>query len=144
MANEEGKPAEGKGFTIQDRRRFSPDTGEAREKVSEETEGTSRAAEQSAESAGRSEAVEQEPLPEINFSTFVISLSTQALMHLGEIGNPISGKVETDVPVAKQMIDILAMLKDKTRGNLDPNEDRLMEDILFDLRMKYVEAVKKR
>ena len=44
MANEEGKPAEGKGFTIQDRRRFSPDTGEAREKVSEETEGTSRAA----------------------------------------------------------------------------------------------------
>jgi hypothetical protein len=65
-------------------------------------------------------------------------------MHLGEIGNPISGKVETDVPVAKQMIDILAMLKDKTRGNLDPNEDRLMQDILFDLRMKYVEAVKKR
>jgi Domain of unknown function (DUF1844) len=88
--------------------------------------------------------VEQEPVPEINFSTFVISLSTQALMHLGEIGNPISGKVETDVPVAKQMIDILAMLKDKTRGNLDPNEDRLMQDILFDLRMKYVEAVKKR
>ena len=83
-------------------------------------------------------------MPEINFSTFVISLSTQALMHLGEIGNPISGKVETDVPVAKQMIDILAMLKDKTRGNLDPNEDRLMQDILFDLRMKYVEAVKKR
>ena len=83
-------------------------------------------------------------MPEINFSTFVISLSTQALMHLGEIGNPIGGKVETDVPVAKQMIDILAMLKDKTRGNLDPNEDRLMQDILFDLRMKYVEAVKKR
>jgi hypothetical protein len=65
-------------------------------------------------------------------------------MHLGEIGNPISGKVETDVPIAKQMIDILAMLKDKTRGNLDPNEDRMMQDILFDLRMKYVEAVKKR
>jgi hypothetical protein len=48
------------------------------------------------------------------------------------------------VPVAKQMIDILAMLKDKTRGNLDSNEDRLMQDSLFDLRMKYVEAVKKR
>jgi len=63
---------------------------------------------------------------------------------LGEIGNPISGKVETDVPVAKHMIDILGMLKDKTRGNLNASEDRLMEDILFDLRMKYVEAVKKR
>ena len=85
-----------------------------------------------------------EALPEINFSTFIISLSTQALMHLGEIANPISEKVEIDVPVAKQMIDILAMLKDKSRGNLNASEDRLMEDILFDLRMKYVEAVKKR
>ena len=46
--------------------------------------------------------------------------------------------------VAKQMIDILGMLREKTRGNLNANEDRLMEDILFDLRMKYVEAVKKR
>jgi len=145
MANEEEKQAEGKGFTIQDRRRFAPDTGAAREEAPGETEGTSRPAGQSAESAARSEAAEQEQaLPEINFSTFVISLSTQALMHLGEIGNPISGKGETDVPVAKQMIDILAMLKNKTRGNLDPNEDHLMQDILFDLRMKYVEAVKKR
>ena len=65
-------------------------------------------------------------------------------MQLGEIANPMTGKVEIDVPVAKQMIDILAMLKDKTRGNLNASEDRLMEDILFDLRMKYVEAVKKR
>jgi hypothetical protein len=65
-------------------------------------------------------------------------------MHLGEIANPMSAKVEIDVPVAKQMIDILGMLKDKTRGNLNTSEDRLIEDILFDLRMKYVEAVKKR
>ena len=65
-------------------------------------------------------------------------------MNLGEIASPITGKVETDVLVAKQMIDILAMLKDKTRGNLNASEDRLIEDILFDLRMKYVEAVKKR
>jgi hypothetical protein len=56
----------------------------------------------------------------------------------------MSGKVEVDVPVAKQMIDILAMLKDKTRNNLNASEDRLVDDILFDLRMKYVEAVKKR
>jgi hypothetical protein len=48
------------------------------------------------------------------------------------------------VPVAKQMIDILAMLTDKTRGNLNASEDRLMKDILFDLRMKYVEAVKRK
>ena len=146
MATEEGKQPENKGFTVQDKRRFSPDTGEARKDAPEESETTARAAEQSAraaDSAHDTDKEPQEPLPEINFSTFVISLSTQALMHLGEIGNPLSGKVETDVPVAKQTIDILGMLKDKTRGNLNASEDRLMEDILFDLRMKYVEAVKK-
>jgi hypothetical protein len=86
----------------------------------------------------------QEPLPEINFSTFIISLSTQALMHLGEIADPLSGKVNKDIPVAKQMIDIIGMLKDKTKGNLNAGEERLTEEILFDLRMKYVEAVKKK
>lgn len=142
MATEEGKQPENKGFTVQDKRRFSPDTGEARRDIPEESH-TVRPAEQSAQAAEKARDTDKEPLPEINFSTFVISLSTQALMHLGEIGNPLSGKVETDVPVAKQMIDILGMLKDKTRGNLNASEDRLMEDILFDLRMKYVEAVKK-
>ena len=55
-----------------------------------------------------------------------------------------SGKNETDIPVAKQMIDILGMLREKTRGNLDAGEEQLVEDVLFDLRMKYVEAVKKK
>jgi hypothetical protein len=65
-------------------------------------------------------------------------------MHLGEVANPLSGKSETDIPVAKQMIDILGMLQEKTRSNLDAGEERLIEDVLFDLRMKYVEAVKKK
>jgi hypothetical protein len=143
MAGEEEK-REGKGFTVQDRRRFSPDTGEARE-TSEETQGFTIA--DAKEGAGPSEKKTEsasESLPEINFSTFVISLSTQALMHLGEIASPMSGKIEADVPVAKQMIDILGILQDKTRGNLNTGEERLLEDILFDLRMKYVEAVKKK
>ncbi|HEX9452916.1 MAG TPA: DUF1844 domain-containing protein [Candidatus Binatia bacterium] len=143
MAGEEGKP-EGTGFTVQDRRRFSPETGEAREDVADtasETTQSSQPAEEPKSTAGKPP---YEPLPAINFSTFVISLSTQALMHLGEIPDPISGKVDADVEVAKQMVDIIAMLKDKTRGNLSASEDRLMDDILFDLRMKYVEAVKKR
>jgi Domain of unknown function (DUF1844) len=143
MADEEGKQ-EGKGFTVQDRRRFSPDTGEARKDAPEESDRATQSPPQSETIPGGATEAPQEPVPEINFSTFVISLSTQALMHLGEIASPLSGKVETDVPVAKQMIDILGMLKDKTRGNLNASEDRLMEDILFDLRMKYVEAVKKR
>ena len=144
MANEEEKQAESKGFTVQDRRRFSPETGEARQDAPEETVGTPQSTVSGDQSTEWPRASEREPLPEINFSAFVISLSTQALMHLGEIASPVSGKVEVDVPVAKQMIDILGMLKDKTRGNLNASEDRLMEDILFDLRMKYVEAVKKR
>jgi Domain of unknown function (DUF1844) len=145
MASEDEKQGESKGFTVQDRRRFSPETGEARADAPEASVDpvqASKAGAQETKSAGQVD--DPEPLPEINFSAFVISLSTQALMHLGEIANPISEKVELDVPVAKQMIDILAMLRDKTRGNLNASEDRLMEEILFDLRMKYVEAVKKR
>lgn len=140
MADEESKQA-GKGFTVQDRRRFSPETGEVREDAPEQQAETQP---KPSEERRESPSASAEALPEINFSTFVIGLSTQALMHLGEIANPMSGKVEIDVPTAKQMIDILGLLKDKTRGNLNASEDRLMEDILFDLRMKYVEAVKKR
>lgn len=141
MASEEET---GKGFTVQDRRRFSPETGEARED-SRETRDTT----QVESAAGQPEAAHdapqaQEPLPAINFSTFIISLSTQALMQLGEIADPLSGKVNKDIPVAKQMIDIIGMLRDKTKGNLNPGEDSLTEEILFDLRMKYVEAVKKK
>jgi len=140
MASEEGKQ-EGKGFTVQDRRRFSPETGEAREDTADSPKETG---ETTTPGEARGSETQQEPLPEINFSTFVISLSTQALMHLGEIANPISGNIDPDVPAAKQMIDMLGMIKEKTSGNLNANEDRLMQDILFDLRMKYVEAVKKR
>lgn len=144
MASDEEKTA-GKGFTVQDRRRFSPETGEAREEVSAQAEAAPQPNEPASEPSGAQfDRSSEESLPEINFSTFVISLSTQALMHLGEMASPISGKVEPDVPVAKQMIDILGMLREKTRGNLNANEDRLLEDILFDLRMKYVEAVKKK
>ncbi len=141
MASDEEKQTEAKGFTVQDRRRFSPETGEARQDAPEQAAPVQSGSDKIQSSAGTHEA--EQALPEINFSAFVISISTQALMHLGEMASPMSGKVEIDVPVAKQMIDILVMLKDKTRGNLNASEDRLMEDILFDLRMKYVEAVKK-
>ncbi len=140
MADEGEK--QGKGFKVEDRRRFS-ETGEARE--------TAKDDEPRAEEPGRTEGVRapaaeraEAPLPEINFSTFIISLSTQALMHLGEIADPLSGKKETDLPVAKQMIDIISMLQEKTRGNLDSGEQQLVEDVLYDLRLRYVDAVKKK
>src|SRR5262244_952627 len=142
MADEGEK--QGKGFKVEDRRRFS-ETGEARDTSKTDEPSQEEPPRRTADAvlggaADKSEA----QLPEINFSTFIISLSTQALMHLGEIADPLSGKSETDIPVAKQMIDILGMLQEKTRSNLDAGEETLIEDVLFDLRMKYVEAVKKK
>lgn len=141
MAGESDK--EEKGFRVEDRRRFSPGTGEARES-SEKTETSEKLADEKPTEKPPKQEFPGQELPEINFSTFVISLSTQALMHLGEIPNPLSGTVEKDVSVAKQTIDIIALLRDKTKGNLDEGEHRLVEDALFDLRMRYVEAVKKK
>jgi len=81
--------------------------------------------------------------PEINFSTFVFSLSTSALIYLGEMDNPVTQKKEEDFNLAKQNIDILSILEEKTKGNLDSNEEKLLESLLYDLRMKYIEKINK-
>lgn len=83
-----------------------------------------------------------EALPGIDFSTFVLSLSHSALMHLGEAPNPENGKVEKNLLLARQTIDLIAMLEEKTKGNLTGDEERLIGQILFDLRMRYVELSK--
>jgi hypothetical protein len=84
-----------------------------------------------------------ESLPRIDFATFVLSLSHSALMHLGEAPNPETGTVEKNLVLARQSIDLIAMLEDKTKGNLTGDEERLIGQILFDLRMRYVELSKK-
>jgi hypothetical protein len=103
--------------------------------------GSARAADRpsTAESRGHANAG---LAPEITFGTFVVGLSTQALVHLGEIPDPLSGQPSADLPAAQQLIDIIAILKEKTRGNLDRDEDALLEAILFELRMKYVERAR--
>ncbi|MBI2357811.1 MAG: DUF1844 domain-containing protein [Deltaproteobacteria bacterium] len=142
---EGGEKGAEKGFRVQDRRRFVPETGESREgkpqEVAAQATGTQ---EPGGDETGGKEEAAGEDLPEISFSTFVIGLSTQALMHLGEIPNPLSGKVESALSVAKQMIDIIGILREKTRGNLDQGEKKLIDDVLYDLRMRYVEAVKRK
>ena len=135
---------EGKGFKVEDRRRFSADRGESPSDRDSANPSGGPDETPVTEGLGEKPKSPEESLPEINFSTFVISLSTQALMHLGEIPNPLSGEVERDIPVAKQMIDIIGMLREKSRGNLDQGEEKLMEEVLFDLRMRYVDAVKKK
>lgn len=86
---------------------------------------------------------EHESFPQIDFATFVLSLSHSALMHLGEAPDPETNKVEANLPLAKQNIDILGMLEEKTKGNLDGDEERLLAQVLFDLRMRYVECSKR-
>lgn len=80
---------------------------------------------------------------EITLGTFLMSLSTQALMCLGEIPNPMSGQPEPDLLAVRELIDIISMLQQKTRGNLDAAEARLFETILYDLRMRFVEKARK-
>lgn len=83
-----------------------------------------------------------EELPEIDFSTFLLSLSTSAFIHLGEIPHPETGRPERSLPMARQTIDTLSMLQQKTQGNLSRDESRLLEHLLYELRLKFVEASK--
>jgi hypothetical protein len=75
---------------------------------------------------------------EIDFTTFCISLASSAFVHLGEVPHPESQKVEPDLLLAKQTIDLLGMLQAKTRGNLSPEEEKLLQHLLADLRLRYV------
>ena len=94
------------------------------------------------EKEGEPLAKEGVPLPEMNFTMFILSLSQSAFIHLGEIPDPISNEKRKDLPMAKQTIDILGMLKEKTKGNLTKDEDGFLESILYDLRMRYVKETR--
>lgn len=76
--------------------------------------------------------------PEINFSTFILSLNSSALVHLGLEADPSTGDRLANLPLAKQTIDILAMLENKTSGNLSEDERRLLTNIVYELRLMYV------
>jgi len=132
---------EKKGFTIRDRRTSTqPETDKEEQK---RTEGPSTGAaeeERNEERKGRQK--EDIPLMEINFSSFLLSLSTSALMHLGEVPDPVTKKIDKDLPLAKQSIDMLGMLKEKTRGNLTADEEKLMDHLLADLRWRYIRRAK--
>ena len=79
-------------------------------------------------------------LPGIDFSTFLLSLSTSALYHMGVVLHPESGEAAEPNPMlARQTIDTLEMLHEKTRGNLDDEEKKLFEGLLYELRMRFVE-----
>lgn len=83
-------------------------------------------------------------LPAIDFATFVLSFAHSALVHLGDAPNPADGATIVELPMARQTIDLLTLLQEKTKGNLSGEEERIVEQVLYDLRMRYVEVAKSR
>lgn len=81
-------------------------------------------------------------LYEFGFSTFILSLSTSALVHLGELPDPITNKKEVKLQLAKQTISVIEMLKEKTKGNLTSEEENLLDNVLCDVRLKYLSQAK--
>ena len=132
-----------RGFRVTDRRRFTEDS-EAHEEThaSEEAEAAAPGPEPAAPGPEPEPAGGPSPDEPVSFSTFILGLSTQALLHLGDIESPVSGQVERDLGAARHVIDILGILQAKTTNNLEQAEDRLLEAVLYDLRMRYVELVR--
>src|SRR5262245_39305613 len=123
------------GFTVTDRRSFAGDSDAVREDppAPPATDAAER---------GTPPASGMPTLPTVDFHTFVLSLGSSALLHLGELEHPDLHAPQIDLPLAKHTIDILVMLEEKTRGNLTPAEEKLIGSLLYDLRLRYVEAQK--
>jgi len=127
---------EGKGFVIKDKRSYDEKGELQEEKLDEKIEKK-----EEAEKERVSDDDEQRvPLPEVNFNSLIFSLSSSALLHIGEIADPHTGEKRKDLALAKHTVDIIAMLKEKTKGNLDEEEEKFLENILTDLRWRYVKA----
>jgi len=118
---------EGEGFVIKDKRssQLSEEDTAARDK-------------EAATTPEEAAPPKQETPFQIDFATFVMSLSQSAFYQLGEVPDPLTGKTETNLPAVHQTIDMLMMLKEKTTGNLTPEESKLLEQMIYELQMKYV------
>ncbi|MCB2188113.1 MAG: DUF1844 domain-containing protein [Deltaproteobacteria bacterium] len=142
---------EDKGFTVVDRRAFAED-GAAREEEPErktspsggeaEAPGPQTAAEPS-EPAPRAQAEKGRPqedyvLPPVDFGALILSLAHSAMMHLGALPDPYGQELAPNPALARHTIDTIALLKEKTKGNLDPDEQRLVDNTLTELRLAYV------
>jgi hypothetical protein len=125
--------SEDKGYTVKDRRYLHMSE---EEKARMKEEATAQGAREDAGGAGA-----EVPLPEITFASFLVSLSSSAFISLGQLPDPHTGKAEKNLPLAKQTIDLLGLLRDKTRNNLTAEEENLFDHLLYDLRMAYIKEV---
>ncbi len=134
-----------KGFVVKDRRLFD-EAGEVRADTEKEmkrkiVENPEKEEKPSSPVQDEPEEDQSGPLPEISFAGFIYSLATTAFYHFGDFPDPATQKPARNLVAAKQTIDILSMLRDKTEGNLQQDEKKMLEDILYELRMRYVKEV---
>src|SRR3972149_9939452 len=127
-------------FTIRDKRRFTEGGDESSVQKEQETQqaGPAELAE-----AGTEEQPHTIPA-EINFAAFIFSLGRSAFIHLGEEPDPVSGVKKVSLQLAKETIDIISILEEKTKGNLTQDEGQLIKNLLYALRMRYVELASNR
>lgn len=139
---------EEKGFQIRDRRAYLKETDQDKRPEKEHTEKPASAPNKDTQAASPSREEHTHPSTEdafpVHFSSFILSLATSALIHLGQEANPATGERSVELPAARQVIDLITLLEEKTKGNLTPDEENLLRQILFTLRLKFVEVEKKR
>ena len=126
----EKESLEGEGFIIKDKRSSQ---------ISEDDATNLDTLEEQKNSSNEKEA---EPF-QVDFPTFIMSLSSSAYYHLGDMPDPATGKKELNLPAVQQTIDMLNMLKAKTKGNLKEDENKLLEQLIYELQVKYVAKSKK-
>ncbi len=139
---------EDSGFRVADRRKFTEDE-ELRDSPEEAPGGPASPAGASGAARGQERGGESATPPivgqdsresKMDFPTLVVSLTTTAMLQMGLVPNPATQKVEKNLPAARQTIEILEILKDKTQGNLKPDETRLLDRCLHDLKMSFVQS----
>lgn len=138
MAEEEDK-----GYTVKDRRFLHMSEEEkAAQKEEEVSKAGAAEAKATKEEAGRGAGGPDVPLPEITFPSFLFSMSTAVFVNLGAVADPATGEINRNLPLAKQTIDLLGLLREKTRNNLTKEEEDLFDHLLYDLRLRYIREAK--
>ncbi|MEI7591148.1 MAG: DUF1844 domain-containing protein [Deltaproteobacteria bacterium] len=125
---------EKKSFVVKDRRGFSEEKPVEQEKQNT----TKQEAEGNASFVDEQTPSEEQKLPEMNFTNFIISMSTTAMFHFGMFPDPETKQANKNLPAAKQVIDILGMLQEKTKGNLTKEEETMFEESIYSLRMYFL------
>ena len=125
---------EGEGFVIKDKRSSQISEDDATFQDQQETNDQEKQTDSSKEK-------ETEPF-QVDFSTFIMSLTSSAFYHLGDMPDPSTGKKEVNLPAVQQSIDMLIMLREKTKGNLKEDEKKLLEQLVYELQVKYVAKTK--